>query len=63
MAEEDRLQLEVNEFEREFQRPLTRPETEEGMGSTLGGNVGVEHQRDEDRRNGATGPSQDVERV
>ena len=41
-----------NAFEQMFDRPITQPESEEGMGPSLGEDVSVEHERDEDARNG-----------
>ncbi len=43
---------EKNAFEQMFDHPLTQPESDEGMGPSLGEDVGIQHQRDEDRRNG-----------
>ena len=42
-----------NAFEQMFDRPITQPETEEGIGPTVGEDVSVEHEREEDARNGA----------
>ena len=59
---QDRPPPEANEFEREFQRPLTRPETDEGVGPTLGQDLSVAREREEDRRHGARDIQDDVER-
>ena len=43
-----------NGFERMFDRPLTQPpEGEDGIGPTLGQDLGVEREREEDARHGA----------
>jgi hypothetical protein len=42
-----------NAFEQMFDRPITKPETEEGIGPTVGEDVSIEHEREEDARNGA----------
>ena len=42
-----------NAFEQMFDRPITQPETEEGIGPSLGEDVSIDHQREEDARNGA----------
>jgi hypothetical protein len=53
MAERPKAPSPPNELEREFSGPFTRPESEEGIGPTLGEDVGAAHQRDEDKRNHA----------
>ena len=42
-----------NAFEQMFDRPLTQPDNNEGVGPSLGEDVSVEHEREEDARNGA----------
>ncbi len=43
-----------NALEQMFDRPLTQPpEGEDGVGSTLGQDVSVKHEREEDARHGA----------
>ena len=42
-----------NSFEQMFDRPITRPQGGDGIGPTLGEDVSVEHEREEDARNGA----------
>lgn len=46
-----------NAFEQMFDRPITQPESEEGMGPSLGEDVSVEHERQEDIRNGVPIPA------
>ena len=41
-----------NAFEQMFDRPITRPD-EEGRGPTVGEDVSVEHEREEDARHRA----------
>lgn len=53
MAERPKSPASPNELEREFARPVTRPQSGEGIGPTLGEDVGAGHQRQEDKRNHA----------
>ncbi len=44
----------ANALEQMFEQPLTQPpEGEDGIGPTLGQDVSVEHEREEDARHGA----------
>ena len=42
-----------NALEQMFDQPITRPDNDEGIGPTLGEDVGARRQREEDVRNGA----------
>ncbi|WP_174301482.1 hypothetical protein [Caulobacter sp. S45] len=45
--------LRKNAFEEMFDRPVTRPDNDEGMSPTLGEDVSVAHEREEDACNRA----------